>query len=1017
MLMSLFLAAAAAPLQTPEDARATGTQELLVAESSESPKGTDRTGGAEAETGLYVPAQRWALVIGASAYPNLGTLSFAARDAEAFASTLTERFGFDKNAVSLLTDTAGKPKLRPTAGNMFLALRRLLADPRRQETDLFVFYFAGHGIGDEEGDFLLPLDGALETIHDVGLSVDAVIDELTSAGMQNVLFVVDGCRTGEKNSFGAELWRRAEEANLAVVLSCEPGQLSYEDRRLGGGVFTHSLVGALEDPALVDSASGALWASKVAASARSKSEAWTSRGFDGAQVPQVWTDPTRDVLLGAALPDLPEGIVSSFLNGAEKLSTESYLAAAGQFAELLFMEGRFAECAELLKAAEQLGDLSPQLLYMFADSLQMTGRLSEMTRVQDELRAADPGSFYTLIAIAHDMSGETSALARYDASRTLWRTFGVESEDLALLVAFNFASGGPPDEARAVIETMLPHFAPGTRAEAYARYMLLLIGGDYDAALELLKEAEALPGDYPGIWRLRVERHGLLQDLGKRAALEDLYAQCIEDWPLDGEWRAQRGLLRFEARRWDEALADALAASKLPLEPWALILAVRAAGIDSAELHESIKSAAEAYPLSWQAQLALAMTTLDSEASHQAALDAAKRLAPNLGTWSTAVARMQYERGLEAFHRDLLDGLGLSNLRYTLLGILADRAGELEQGEGWELLCILAAACSRQVQVADLIELHLGDALASGRLERSLVGCVSAAFLDAGRLERFRETVRLAAPGSDVALGSVWLEAAWLVAADRDDEARAVLEDQPPAVRTMAAAGPAILARLAARAGDVDEAKRLLEGAPEPGPNSFLAQVMVGLAWDALGQTERADELFAPILNASGARPFFAKVAAWKAIYRRGLGPEVCQTIAWAAGRDGVGNPLARELSFAAAPGLDAFRGTVEFDLDGDGEALSAPGATLLLTVRKAGKVSGIVERPDGDVWLLKGTIDEYGNLTAALLGAERSARIFAKLAPPELYETCVPLVDHGIVFFVVDEAARVSGWAATLTP
>lgn len=986
-----------------------------------------RSGDGPVETGLYVPAQRWALVIGASGYRNLGQLAFAERDATAFTETLVGRFGFQPDGIRLLTDSAEDPDLRPTAGNMFLALRRLLADPRRQETDLFVFYFAGHGIGDEVGDFLLPLDGALETVHDVGLSVDAVLDELTSAGMKNVLFVVDGCRTGNRNTFGAELWRRAEAANLSVVLSCEPGEQAYEDRRLGGGVFTHFLVEALEDPALVDHASGALWASGVARATRERVEAWTSRGFDGAQVPQVWTDPTRDVLLGATLPRGATPTVNAFLESTAELSQDRYLAAVGQYAEALFVEARYAECAELLKAAEQLADLPPQLLYLFADSLQATGRLAEMARVQDELRSADPNSFYTLTAIAHDLSGETSASERYLASRELLETYGVRTEDLALLVAFNLCTGGPPEEARALLADMLPRFQPGTRAAAYARYMALLLDGDLDAALQLLEDAEELPGDYPGNWRLRVEQRGMLAEAGRNEELEALYDRCIEDWPESGEWLAQRALFRFQDLRWGEALADARTALERPMDPWAILIAVRAAGIDSPELHDRLRELATAAPLSWMVQLALAMTTLDSRESHQAALDAAKRLAPNLGTWSATVAQIQYERALEAHARGLLGDVEFSDVRYDLLGILAERAAQLEQANGWPLLCKLAGACSRATQLADLIDLHLGSAIADGRVERSLVGDLTTAFLDAGRLERAREVAALAAPGSSLARSWPWLEAAWLALAQRPGEARACVEGAPPPGRTLAGSAPFLLALLDAQGNDPDAARARLAALPTPREGDALPRVLAGSAWEVLGETQRADELIRPVLQRSGAPAFFARAAAWRLLAARRLAPEDQAFLAFAAGRDGLGNPLVRELSYATAPSLDPFLGTIEFDLAGGDGGLDVNGGTLLLTVRRGGKVNGTIELPGtgdeqaggdaGEVWSLRGTIDAYGNLTADLLGADRKATVSTKLPPPDVWDSCVPLREHGLLLYAADEQALVSGWLAFLRP
>lgn len=974
-------------------------------------------GSAAEQPDLYVPARRWALVIGASDYPYLGKLSFASRDAEAFAGSLTERFGFDPSTVSLLTDKAEDPALRPTAGNMFLALRRLLADTRLQESDLFVFYFAGHGIGDESGDYLLPLDAALETVTDVGLNVQDVIQELTSAGMNNVLFVVDGCRTGNENTFGRELWNLAEEANLAVVLSCEPGMQSYEDRRLGGGIFTHYFVGAMQDATLVAANSGALWASRVAARVREQTMAWTSRGFDGQQVPQVWTDPTRDVLLGAQIPSGAEAAIKAFRSEVEGLDPRRYFAVTGSYAETLFIQERYAECAELLKAAEQMGALPPQLLYMLSDSLQAEGRLVEMTRVQQQLREADPDSFYTLAAIAHDFSGETSAEDRYRASRRILLQFVIPSADLALLIAFNMANGAPHAEAREVLSLLLPNFVPETRAWAYAQYMSYVLDGEYDRGLELLTRAEELPGDYPGNWRMRFERSGLLHDAQRNEELGDLLDQCVRDWPEEGSWLAQRAFFRYRQGDWSGAKQDAVAALEFPLEPWSLLKVVRAAGIESRELRDAVTRHAELEPLSWQAQLARAMASMDTVEEHQALLDGAKGLAPNLGTWSAMVASIQYERATEALNRGQLDGQSYSNLRYGLLEVLADRAASLDQGEGWELLCGLCGACSRQVQLVTLIDRHLGKAIAAGELQRALVGPVSMAFLEAGRLDRFHEVMKQAAPSSGIATSSAWLEVCYLLATHDDERARALAASLPDPDESILASATYAVACLEARAGDEQAARERIASAPTFPASHGLSTAMAGLAHEALGETEAADSYFTPLLGVTGSRPFFAKAACWDALTARGLTADMRAALAFAAGRDGIGNPLAARFSFIENPTIESFQGTVEFEVTSGDGTLSARGAEVMLSVRRAGKVSGIIELPSGDVWSLKGTIDAYGNLDAQLLGAERPARVLGKLATPEQYETCAPLVEHGLILLLLDEDGRASSWRLQLRP
>ena len=144
---------------------------------------------------FIVPPSRKALVIGTNANDRQGRLRYAMDDAKAFAGTLTDSFGFAPEELRVLVDDAGDPDDRPTAGNMFRHLQEMLdAEAAAGKagsvgaSDLFVFYFAGHGIGLESGDYLLPMDGVASTAERIGLPVRDVVQEFVAAGVKNVLF-------------------------------------------------------------------------------------------------------------------------------------------------------------------------------------------------------------------------------------------------------------------------------------------------------------------------------------------------------------------------------------------------------------------------------------------------------------------------------------------------------------------------------------------------------------------------------------------------------------------------------------------------------------------------------------------------------------------------------------------------------------------------------------------------------------------------------------------------------------
>jgi len=171
---------------------------LLVCAAVQSPVAKEQV-----PTALFVPARRWAIVVGAGRYEYLGKLDYAKSDARAFADALERQLGFERDHIRLLVDDEQYPELTPTLGHVRGQLESLILDRRASSSDLFVFYFCGHGIGRADGDILLPIDARKESIAGVGLPVKEVVDHLAQAGMRNVLVLVDvpGRRSRKSGDF------------------------------------------------------------------------------------------------------------------------------------------------------------------------------------------------------------------------------------------------------------------------------------------------------------------------------------------------------------------------------------------------------------------------------------------------------------------------------------------------------------------------------------------------------------------------------------------------------------------------------------------------------------------------------------------------------------------------------------------------------------------------------------------------------------------------------------------------
>jgi uncharacterized caspase-like protein/Flp pilus assembly protein TadD len=200
----------------------------------------------------------WAVVIGVSNYKNLSAdaqLKFPHRDAEAFAAFLRspQGGGFPSSQIKVLLNQEATLAAVRTALGTWLARS---AEP----DDLVYVFFAGHGVVEGERDgYLLAYDSDPQNLYATALSVDElnkVMSERLRARLA-VLFT-DACHAGRLgfasrgvedkvlvNRFLDEVGKTGQ--GVFRLLASRPDELSYEDKRWGGGhgVFTNFLLEGL----------------------------------------------------------------------------------------------------------------------------------------------------------------------------------------------------------------------------------------------------------------------------------------------------------------------------------------------------------------------------------------------------------------------------------------------------------------------------------------------------------------------------------------------------------------------------------------------------------------------------------------------------------------------------------------------------------------------------------------------------------------------------------------------------
>ncbi len=219
-------------------------------------------------------SKRVALIVGVSGYPQgsgLARLNFGASDSQKIGSVLKDVGKFEETVI--LNDEQGKadPRFRPIKENIIRERNRLLS----LNPQLFLFYFSGHGFELKGENVVTPADTVMGTGNEEPKNtlniakeiieeaqsyrkkrkgkipnIESESDEdISPDGAEQIVVFLDACRetmregkagTGVKFTEFPERIRNAKGA--AILMGTSQGGYSYEDGKLGGGVFTHFIV-------------------------------------------------------------------------------------------------------------------------------------------------------------------------------------------------------------------------------------------------------------------------------------------------------------------------------------------------------------------------------------------------------------------------------------------------------------------------------------------------------------------------------------------------------------------------------------------------------------------------------------------------------------------------------------------------------------------------------------------------------------------------------------------------------
>ena len=199
-------------------------------------------------------SESWALIIGINDYQNVDPLSYAVDDAIAINNILTEKYGFKKEHIKLITNEEA------TKDNIMNGFQEILLSAG--EKDRIVVFYAGHGDtyplpnGGDMG-YLIPVDGEAtkEKIFLTSISMNTLEELASMSAAKHILYLVDACYGGltlstrglSKEQTPEYLKKMTKEKGRQVITAGGKDEKVMEKAEWGHSAFTKNLLKGLEN--------------------------------------------------------------------------------------------------------------------------------------------------------------------------------------------------------------------------------------------------------------------------------------------------------------------------------------------------------------------------------------------------------------------------------------------------------------------------------------------------------------------------------------------------------------------------------------------------------------------------------------------------------------------------------------------------------------------------------------------------------------------------------------------------
>ena len=208
----------------------------------------------------------YAAVIGINNYRHVPQLSYASKDARAFARYMRDNMGLDSDHLFELYDE------QATMRNMKSLLGTELRKKAHKPEDTVFIFFAGHGApekdpsspdGDSISKYILAHDSDMNDLYTSAIPMDEIARIFSRIRAERIVFISDSCYSGGSGgrTVLASGWRAANISDKfldriakagkgrIILTSSSAQEVSQESNKLGHGYFTYYLLEGLRGAA------------------------------------------------------------------------------------------------------------------------------------------------------------------------------------------------------------------------------------------------------------------------------------------------------------------------------------------------------------------------------------------------------------------------------------------------------------------------------------------------------------------------------------------------------------------------------------------------------------------------------------------------------------------------------------------------------------------------------------------------------------------------------------------------